>query len=49
MLAILFGGGEQGPFVSLSKLGSTRKVTTACGRTDLQGDLRKRRNDNELL
>jgi hypothetical protein len=47
--AIFLGGGEQGPFVSLSKLGSTGKITTTRGRTDFQDDLRKPRNENELL
>jgi hypothetical protein len=49
VLAIFFGGGEQGPFLSLSKLGSTGKITTTRGRADFQGDLRKPPNENELL
>lgn len=47
--AIFLGGGEQGPFLSLSKLGSTGKITTTRGRTDFHDDLRKPQNENELL
>jgi hypothetical protein len=47
--AIFLGGGEQGPFLSLSKLGSSGKITTSRGRADFQGDLHKPRNENELL
>jgi hypothetical protein len=46
--AILLGGGK-GPFVALSRLGSAGKITTTRGRTDFQDDLRKPRNENELL
>jgi hypothetical protein len=49
VLAILLGGGQQGPFLGLSKFGSTGKVTTSRGRTDFQGDLKKPRDENELL
>jgi hypothetical protein len=49
VLAIFFGGGEQGPFLSISKYGSTGKVTSTRGRTDFHDDLRKPPNDNELL
>jgi hypothetical protein len=44
--AIFLGGGEQGPFLSLSKLGSTGRFR---GRPDFQDDLRKPSNENELL
>jgi hypothetical protein len=47
--AIFLGGGEQGPFLGLSKLGSQGKVTSSRGRTDFQDNLRKPRNENELL
>jgi hypothetical protein len=47
--AIFLGGGDKGPFLSISKLGSTGKITTSRGRTDFQGDLRKPPNENELL
>jgi hypothetical protein len=47
--SIFLGGGEQGPFLSLSKLGSRNRITTTRGQTDFQGDLRKPRNENELL
>ena len=47
--AILFGGGDQAPFLSLSKVGSRGKLTTSRRRTDFQDDLRKPRNENELL
>jgi hypothetical protein len=47
--AIFLGGGEQGPFVSLSKLGSSGKITTSRGRADFQANLRKPPNENELL
>jgi hypothetical protein len=49
VLAVFLGGGEQGPFLSPSKLGSRGKITTSRGRADFQGDLRKPRNENELL
>ncbi len=49
VLAIFLGGGEQGPFLSLSKLGSAGKITTSRGRTDFQGDLHRPPNENELL
>ena len=39
----------QGPFLGLSKLGSRNRITTTRGQTDFQGDLRKPRNENELL
>jgi hypothetical protein len=48
-VAAIFLGGDKGPFLSISKLGSTGKITTSRGRTDFQGDLRKPRNENELL
>ena len=41
--AIFLGGGEQGPFLSISKFGSWRY------RNDYQSDLRKPPNENELL
>jgi hypothetical protein len=47
--AIFLGGGEQGPFLSLSKLGSRNRITTTRGQTDFQGDLRKPPNETELL
>jgi hypothetical protein len=47
--AIFLGGGEQGPFLSLSKLGSSGKITSSRGRADFQEDLRKPSNENELL
>jgi hypothetical protein len=49
LAAIFLGGGEQGPFLGLSKLGSRNRITTTRGQTDFQGDLRKPRNENELL
>jgi hypothetical protein len=33
----------------MSKLGSSGKITTTRGRADFQGDLRRPRNENELL
>jgi len=39
----------EGPFLSLSKLGSAGEVTTSRGPTDFHDDLRKPRNENELL
>jgi hypothetical protein len=47
--AILLAGGEQGPFLGLSKLGATGKITTSRRRTDFLDDLRKPPNENELL
>ena len=47
--AIFLGGGEQGPFLSLSKLGSRNRITTTRGQADFQGDLRRPPNENELL
>jgi hypothetical protein len=48
--AIFLGGGERGPFLGLSKApGSDGKLTTSRGRTDFQDDLRKPRDENELL
>jgi hypothetical protein len=47
--AIFFGGGEQRPFLSLSKLNPSGKITTTRGRTDFHDDLRKPPNENELL
>jgi hypothetical protein len=47
--AIFLGGGEKGPFVSLSRLGAAGRITTTRGRTDFQDDLRKPPNENELL
>jgi hypothetical protein len=47
--AIFLGGGEQGPFLGLSKLGSQGKITSSRGRTDFHDDLRKPPNENELL
>jgi hypothetical protein len=47
--ALFFGGGEQGPFLSLSKLDEGGKMTTARNRTDFHDDLRKPRDENELL
>jgi hypothetical protein len=47
--AIFLGGGEQGPFLSISKLASAGKITSTRGRTDFQDDLRKPPNENELL
>jgi hypothetical protein len=44
--AIFLGGGEQGPFLALSKLGSNGRLR---GRPDFQDDLRKPSNENELL
>jgi hypothetical protein len=41
--AIFFGGGEQGPFVALSQYKGRRY------RDHYQDDLRKPRNENELL
>jgi hypothetical protein len=39
-----------GPFVGLSKQpGAERKITTSRSRTDFHDDLRKPRNENELL
>jgi hypothetical protein len=49
LAAIFLGGGEQGPFVSLSKLGSSGKITTSRGRADFQANLRKPPGENELL
>ena len=49
LAAIFLGGGEHGPFLSISKFGSAGKVTSTRGRTDFQDDLRKPRNENELL
>jgi hypothetical protein len=49
VLAILFGGGEQGPVLSISKFWSTGTTTSSRGRTDFHDDLRKPRNENELL
>jgi hypothetical protein len=49
VLAIFLGGGEQGPFLSISKLGSRGKITTSRRRADFQDDLRKPPNENELL
>ena len=48
-IVAIFGAGQQGPFVALSKLGSSGKITTTRGSADFQGDLRKPRNENELL
>jgi hypothetical protein len=47
--AIFLAGGEKGPFLSISKLGSSGKITTSRGRTDFHDDLRKPPNENELL
>jgi hypothetical protein len=47
--ALFFGGGEQGPFLSLSKFGASGKTTSTRGRADFQGDLRKPPDENELL
>ena len=47
--AIFLGGGEQGPFLSLSKFGLRNRITTTRGQTDFQGDLRKPPNESELL
>ena len=49
VVALFLGGGEQGPFLSLSKLGSRNRITTTRGQTDFQGDLRRPSNENELL
>lgn len=48
--AIFLGGGEQGPFLSISRgPGTEGKVTSSRGRTDYQDGLRKPPNENELL
>ena len=47
--ALLVGGGEQGPFLALSKRWSDGRVTGARGSTDFQDDLRKPRDESELL
>jgi hypothetical protein len=47
--ALFFGGGDKGPFVALSKFGSGGKITGTRGTSDFQDDLRKPRNENELL
>jgi hypothetical protein len=47
--AIFLAGGEQGPFLGLSKLGGAGKITTSRGRTDFHDDLRRPPNENELL
>jgi hypothetical protein len=47
--AIFLAGGDQGPLLSLSKFGSTGKITSSRGRTDFHDDLRKPPNENELL
>ena len=49
IIAIFLGGGEQGPFFSISKFAAMGKVTSTRGRTDYQDDLRKPPNENELL
>jgi len=41
--AIFFGGGEQGPFVAISKYSGRRY------KPPFQSDLEKPRNENELL
>jgi hypothetical protein len=41
--AIFLGGGEQGPFLTISKFGGRRT------QRDFQRDLRKPPNENELL
>jgi hypothetical protein len=47
--ALFFGGGEHGPFLSLSKFGSDGRITSTRGTTDFQDDLRKPRDETELL
>jgi hypothetical protein len=39
--AIFLGGGEQAPFLGLSKLGPQGKSTSSRGRTDFHDDLRE--------
>jgi hypothetical protein len=46
--AIFLGGGDKGPFLSLSRLGSTGKITTSRRHTDFHDDLRRPPNENEL-
>ena len=48
-VAAIFLGGENGPFVALSRFGSTGRITTSRRRTDFHDDLRKPPNENELL
>jgi hypothetical protein len=47
--AIFLAGGDKGPFVALSRLGSSGRITTTRGQTDFHDDLRKPPNENELL
>jgi hypothetical protein len=51
LLAILFGGRGKGPFVALDRTPSARgKIVSPRGNmTDFHDDLRKPRDENELL
>jgi hypothetical protein len=48
VLAIFLAPGR-GPFAALSDIGRRGRFYTAHGATDFQDDLRKPRNENELL